>query len=137
MRTQTISIALAALVALGVGSQHVLAQAKKPANDKPGIGIDSKVAAGAKVFRYAFPIAETGFDPAQLSDLYSGTLIGQIFDTPYEYDFLARPSKIVPNVATAMPEVSADGKEIKFTIKPGIYYYFDEAFDKAPKLFGE
>jgi hypothetical protein len=24
-----------------------------------------------KVFRYAFPIAETGFDPATISDLYS------------------------------------------------------------------
>jgi ABC-type transport system substrate-binding protein len=136
MRIQTFSIMLAALVALGIGSPQALAQAKKPASDKPAIGIDSKVSAGAKVFRYAFPIAETGFDPAQLSDLYSGTLIGQIFDTPYEYDFLARPSKIVPNVTTAMPEVSADGKEIKFTIKPGIYYYFDDAFDKAPKLFG-
>ena len=26
-----------------------------------------------KVLRYAFPIAETGFDPAQISDLYSRT----------------------------------------------------------------
>ena len=27
-----------------------------------------------KVLRYAFPVAETGFDPAQISDLYSRTV---------------------------------------------------------------
>jgi hypothetical protein len=35
-----------------------------------------------KVIRYAFEIAETGFDPAQISDWYSSLVNEQIFDTP-------------------------------------------------------
>ena len=52
--------------------------------------------------RYAFPVAETGFDPAQISDLYSHTITANIFESLYRYDYAARPAKIVPNIATAM-----------------------------------
>src|SRR5438045_3042365 len=62
-------------------------------------------AANSKVFRYAFEIAETGFDPAEISDLYSSYIIANIFDTPLAYDYLARPVKLVPNTLAAMPEV--------------------------------
>ena len=62
-----------------------------------------------KTLRYAFPIAETGFDPAQINDLYSSIILGQIFDPPYTYDFLSRPPKVRPNTAADLPEVSADG----------------------------
>ena len=34
----------------------------------------------AKVLRFAFPAAETGFDPAQISDLYSRTVTPHIFE---------------------------------------------------------
>src|SRR4051812_31248808 len=63
-----------------------------------------------KVFRYAFPIAETGMDPAQLSDLYSRILTANIFDALYGYDYLARPAKIRPVLAQGMPEISPDFK---------------------------
>ena len=46
-----------------------------------------------KVFRYAFLGTETGFDPAQINDLYSAAVIAHVFDAPYEYDYLARPSR--------------------------------------------
>ena len=62
---------------------------------------------GLKVLRYAFRVAETGFDPAQVNDFYSSSIIGNIFDAPLAYDFLARPAKIVPNTAESMPEVSS------------------------------
>ena len=35
-----------------------------------------------KVLRWAFEIAETGFDPAQTSDWYSNYVFANIFDTP-------------------------------------------------------
>ena len=38
--------------------------------------------AASKTLRYAFPIAETGFDPAQITDLYSRTVAASIFDAP-------------------------------------------------------
>jgi ABC-type oligopeptide transport system substrate-binding subunit len=61
-----------------------------------------------KVLRFAFPIAETGFDPAQINDLYSSIIVTHIFDSPLRYDFLARPVRVVPSTADGMPEVSPD-----------------------------
>src|SRR5436190_6226995 len=78
--------------------------------------------APAKVLRYSFRIAETGFDPAQVSDLYSRNITGNIFDSPYRYAFLARPVKMVPNTADGLPEVSADFKTFTVRIRPGIYF---------------
>jgi ABC-type transport system substrate-binding protein len=82
-----------------------------------------------KVFRYAFEIAETSFDPQFVSDAYSDSLNAGIFDAPLEYDYLARPLKLVPNTATSMPEVSPDGTTFTLHIKPGIYFADDPAFN--------
>jgi ABC-type transport system substrate-binding protein len=81
-----------------------------------------------KVLRYAFPAAETGFDPAQISDIYSRIITAHIFDAPLSYDHLARPYKLKPSTAAAMPEVSDDYKTFVFRIKPGIYFADDPAF---------
>jgi ABC-type oligopeptide transport system substrate-binding subunit len=61
-----------------------------------------------KVLRVAFPVAETGFDPQASNDLYSNHVNRAIFDTPYTYDYLARPYKLVPNTAVALPEIFAE-----------------------------
>jgi ABC-type transport system substrate-binding protein len=82
-----------------------------------------------KVFRYAFEIAETSFDPPRISDLYSNIVNGAMFDTPLSYDYLARPSKLKPNTLVSMPEVSADGKTYTLRVKPGIYFADDPVFN--------
>lgn len=81
-----------------------------------------------KVLRYALRVAETGFDPAQISDLYSSTMAANIFDAPYEYEFLARPARLRPNTAAAMPQASADFRTFTIRLKPGIYFADDPAF---------
>ena len=81
-----------------------------------------------KVFRYAFPVAETGFDPVQISDLYSATIIANIIESPLTYDYLARPVKLVLQTAAEMPQVSADFKTYTVRIRPGIYFADDPAF---------
>jgi ABC-type transport system substrate-binding protein len=81
-----------------------------------------------KVLRYAFRIAETGFDPPQITDLYSRTIAANIFDAPLEYEFLAQPVRVRPNTLAAMPEVSADYRTYTFRLRPGIYFAADEAF---------
>ncbi|MGH9578557.1 MAG: ABC transporter substrate-binding protein, partial [Terriglobales bacterium] len=83
----------------------------------------------AKTLRYAFPVAETGFDPGQINDLYSSIILGQIFDPPYTYDFLSRPVKVRTNTAVGMPEVSADGLTWTVRIQPGIFFTEDPAFN--------
>ena len=86
-----------------------------------------------KVLRYSFPAAETGFDPAQISDLYSAIVIANIFEAPYEYDYLARPAKVKPNLAEAMPEVSADFRTFTFRLRKGIHFADDPAFGGKPR----
>ena len=85
-------------------------------------------AAAPKVLRYALRIAETGFDPAQIVDLYSRTIAANIFEAPYQYEFLARPVRLRPSTAAALPEVSDDFKTFTIRIKPGIYFTDDPAF---------
>ncbi len=84
-----------------------------------------------KVLRYAFLVAETGFDPGQLSDLYSRIVTAHIFESLYNYDYLARPFKLKPNTAAAMPEVSEDFRTWTIRIRPGIYFSDDAAFKGA------
>jgi ABC-type transport system substrate-binding protein len=81
-----------------------------------------------KILRVAVQSAETGFDPQAISDLYSSFVTRVIFDPLYQYDYLARPFKIVPNTAVAMPQISADGKTWTIKLKPGIYFADDPAF---------
>ncbi|MEO5697536.1 MAG: ABC transporter substrate-binding protein [Burkholderiaceae bacterium] len=81
-----------------------------------------------KVLRYAMRIAETGFDPAQISDLYSSTMAANMFDALYATEFLARPVRLRPNTATAMPEISADFKTFTVHLRPGIHFSDDPAF---------
>jgi ABC-type transport system substrate-binding protein len=83
---------------------------------------------GPRVLRYAFPIAETGFDPIQLSDLYSRTVTAGIFEAPLAFDFLARPFRMKPLTAEAMPLIEDDFKSFTFRIKPGIHFADDPAF---------
>ena len=80
------------------------------------------------MLRYAFPVAETSADPARVSDVYSNTVISAIFDTPLDYDYLARPMKLKPLTLAAMPEVSEDGTTYTLRVKPGIYFADDSAF---------
>ena len=82
----------------------------------------------SKVLRYAFPISESSFDPAEISDLYSSNIITHIFDSPLTYDYLARPIKLIPNTLEAMPEISAGGTLYTMRVKPGIFFADDPAF---------
>jgi ABC-type transport system substrate-binding protein len=102
--------ALAVVVAIGAAGAPALAQD------------------AARVLRVSFPVAETGFDPQAAGDIYSNYVNRAIFDSLYRYDYLARPYRIVPSVAAAMPEVSADGKVYVIRIRPGIVFADDPAF---------
>jgi ABC-type transport system substrate-binding protein len=88
----------------------------------------AQAAAPPKVLHVAFNSAETGFDPAKISDLYSRTVTAHLFEALYAYDHLARPFKIRPLTAAGMPETSPDFREWTIRLRPGIYYADDPAF---------
>ena len=81
-----------------------------------------------KTLHVAFPVAETGFDPQASSDVYSNYVNRVIFDPLFRYDYLARPHKVIPNTAAALPEASRDGTEWTIRVKPGIHFSDDPAF---------
>jgi len=90
-----------------------------------------------KIIRQAFPAAETGFDPAGAQDLYSGTIEQAIFDRLLTYDYLARPAKLVPGAAEALPQVTDDGRTYTFKVRKGIYFTPDPAFNGKRELVAE
>ena len=82
-----------------------------------------------KVLRYAFEIAETSFDPQRVSDVYSSIVNNAMFEKPLTYDYLAKPVRLKPLAATAMPEISADGTTYTFHVRPGVYFADDPVFN--------
>jgi ABC-type transport system substrate-binding protein len=82
-----------------------------------------------KVIRHVFPAAETGFDPAGVQDLYSATIEQMLFETLLTYDYLARPAKLVPLTAEALPAITDGGKTYTLKIRKGIYFIDDPAFN--------
>lgn len=86
-----------------------------------------------KTLHVVYKAAETGFDPAQVSDVYSNDIIRSIFDPLLTYDYLARPVRLVPNVIVAMPMVSNNATDFVFKIKPGIFFTPDPAFNDKPR----
>ena len=81
-----------------------------------------------KVIRIATQSAESGFDCQVESDETTGTLCENLFDSLLQYDYLARPIKLQPRTATALPDISPDGRTWTLKIKPGIFFIDHPAF---------
>jgi oligopeptide transport system substrate-binding protein len=82
----------------------------------------------AKTLRVMIPVTETGFDPQASQDYYSNTIISAMFETLYEFDYFARPHRVVPRTAAAMPDISPDGVAWTIRLRKGIYFADDPAF---------
>ena len=89
--------------------------------------------ADANVLRILFEGAETGFDPAQVSDLYSNRVIAHLFEPLLGYDPLAMPVRLVPITAEAMPEPAADFTVWTVRLRRGIVFADDPVFQGRPR----
>ena len=87
---------------------------------------------GLKVLRLA-NTSETGFDPARVGDSPSFLILSHIFEPLLGYDPLARPVKLRPRTAVAMPEASADFRTWTIAVRPGILFTPDPAFGGQPR----
>ncbi|SEL77246.1 ABC-type transport system, substrate-binding protein [Roseateles sp. YR242] len=123
LATSAASIALPLLTALAIGLAAPPARAQ-------GTGPDGSP---PKVLRFALRVAETGFDPARVSDLYSRMITPHIFEGLYTYDQLARPARMKPLTAAALPEVSDDYRTWTVRLRPGIFFADDPAFQGRPR----
>ncbi len=97
------------------------------------LAADASVNDPLKVLRVVFESAETTFDPAKISDIYSRAVTAHIFEALYTYDHLARPARFVPSVADGMPVMSPDFKTWTVKVKPGIFFSDDPAFNGKPR----
>jgi ABC-type transport system substrate-binding protein len=93
----------------------------------------SPSAPSRKTLRAAFNFAETGFDPAQVSDNSSLIVCDLVFESPLTYDPLARPTRLVPNTALELPWISDDFRHFVFTLRPGILFADDPVFQGRPR----
>src|SRR5437868_989408 len=80
-----------------------------------------------KVLRFAQPNINR-LDPHQVNDGYSDTIDRAIFESLYEWDYLSRPTKLVPLAAQGPPEITDGGTTWTIRIKPGIFFTDDPAF---------
>jgi ABC-type transport system substrate-binding protein len=109
---------------LAAGAMAALAEAAPPGATQN---------APLKTLRVCFAVPETGFDPAQVQDQYSSTIINHIFDAPLRYDYMARPVRLIPNTAAALPEVSSDFRTFTVRLRPEILFQADAAFNGKPR----
>ncbi len=93
----------------------------------------ARAADPASTLRVAFAIAETSFDPQFASDAASDGIIANIYEQMLDYDYLARPVKLVPRTLEAMPLVQDNGATYIFRLKKGIFFTPDPAFKGKPR----
>src|SRR3954463_15739515 len=82
-----------------------------------------------KVLRVAFLVDVSGFDPQAVNDLYSNHINRVVFEQLFTYDYLARPYKLIPRTAEAIPAFREEGKLLVVKLKKGIYFTPDAAFN--------
>jgi oligopeptide transport system substrate-binding protein len=82
----------------------------------------------AVVYRHALDGVPASLDPAHASDVYSATLVVNLFDTLYRYRYLARPYELAPNLAAELPEVSDDGRVWTIRLRENVRFVDDPAF---------
>ncbi|MES2856815.1 MAG: ABC transporter substrate-binding protein, partial [Bdellovibrionota bacterium] len=74
------------------------------------------------------PVNVKGIDPIRADDLYSSTVVQNVFDTLLQYHYLKRPLELEPMAAEALPVASDGGLTHTFKIKKGIKFHDNAAF---------
>ncbi|TMG93507.1 MAG: heme-binding protein, partial [Betaproteobacteria bacterium] len=87
----------------------------------------------SKTLRVVLTIAETSFDPQFASDAASDGVIENIYEAMLDYDYLARPVKVVPRTLEAMPVIEDGGMTYICRVRKGIFFTPDPAFKGKPR----
>src|SRR5689334_15066525 len=77
------------------------------------------------VYRSALTSNFKTFDPAQCSDMYSNICQSQVYETLFQYRYLARPYDVEPLLADGLPEVSDSGRVYRIRLKRGVRFIDD------------
>ena len=72
------------------------------------------------------------FDPVLADDLASRDLLGAVFDTLLEYDYLKRPYVLKPSMLSAMPEADSSYTSYRFTLRKDLFFQDIHALKGLP-----
>jgi len=67
-------------------------------------------------------------DPANTDTVHASRAVSLIYEPLLEYDYAARPYRLIPGVATALPEVSSNGQVYVFHLDPEARFLPDPCF---------
>ncbi len=87
------------------------------------------------ILHYALRLLPKTFDPPKISDEGSNNLASQIYDGLLTYHPYARPYKLMPAIAAALPEVSEDKRTYTFKINTAIRFQDDPCFEGGKGRF--
>jgi oligopeptide transport system substrate-binding protein len=78
---------------------------------------------GPTELKLALPSEPHSLDPAIGFDLTTGKVLYQIYETLYEYQYLKRPYKLTPLLASGYPLIENEGKKYTIKIRQDIFYH--------------
>ena len=84
--------------------------------------------AGKKVLEFAIDSKVSSLDPIRAASSYDHWAAAPVYESLFQYNYLARPSKLEPNLLLKMPTVSEDGLVYSFELKPGTLFHDDPCF---------
>jgi len=90
----------------------------------------------AKVYYTSFSLAPKSLDPAVAYNVAAHAVTANVHDTLLEYHYLARPYRLIPGLASAIPKpvTLPDGRiQYVFQIRKGLLFHDDAAFALAGK----
>ena len=82
---------------------------------------------------FILPVVLRYLPPKLGIPIYSATVEQMIYETLLTYDYMARPAKLVPLTAEALPEITDNGQTYTIKVKKGIYFTPDPAFKGAKR----
>ncbi len=96
--------------------------------------VDTSMLKGKSVIWDSYAAKINSLDPATCGDTSSAGLQGNFYETFFAYDFLKREHNgdwqrcMIPQLAQALPEISADGKTWTIHLKKGVKYHRNPCF---------
>ncbi|MDD5706527.1 MAG: ABC transporter substrate-binding protein [Kiritimatiellae bacterium] len=69
-------------------------------------------------------------DPAEAASAYAARSVALVYETLLEYDYVARPYRLIPGLAASLPEISADGLTYTVRISPEARFAPDLCFGR-------
>lgn len=72
-------------------------------------------------------------DPAQADDLASRNMVAAVYDTLLEYDYTAKPYRLIPSMLAEMPTVNQTLDIYTFRLRDDLKFAEDRCFDGMPE----